>query len=64
MLLLNENKGTANFACSSKSNPKPTNQENKKGTEKDSHSLTYTRKRREVKSVKLVERNTEETVGI
>ena len=36
MRLSNENKETANFARSSKSKPKPSDQEDKKGTEKGS----------------------------
>ncbi len=36
MRLSNENKERANFACSSKSKPKPSDQKNRKGTEKGS----------------------------
>ena len=36
MRLSNENKKTANFARSSKSKPKPSDQENRRGTEKSS----------------------------
>ena len=36
MRLSNENKGTANFSCSSKSKPKSNDQENRSGTEKGS----------------------------